>query len=222
MAHEANLPPAKRLKALAAVIALHAALLFLVLAIRIAAPTPPKTSSMSVFALNAAPAPPAAPVPPKSLSKLLEELRPPPTPAPPNEVNASGTPATGCTTLDGVAQALLANPVAVSSVLNAPPETRSIAEAIVIWNAGWSEAATTVDAPLAPVRESVRHTLADVDEACLDEQLAGPRLVPIPAGDGTMFLVFGSGRWSWRQLLTDPPTDQAMESFGSWKLRPPQ
>ncbi len=190
MAHEANLPPAKRLKALATVVALHAALLFLALAIRVTIPPPPKVSSMSVIALNAAPAPPAAPVPPKSLSKLLEELRPPPTPAPPNEVNASGAPAIGCTTLDGVAQALLANPVAVSSVLNAPPETRSIAEAIVIWNAGWSEAATTVDAPLAPVRESVRQTLAEADDACLDEQLAGPRLVPIPAGDGTMFLVF--------------------------------
>ncbi len=222
MAHEANLPPAKRLKALTAVIVLHAALLFLVLAIRVTTPPPPKISSMSVFALNAAPAPPAAPVPPKSLSKLLDELRPPPTPAPPNDINASGTPATGCTTLDGVVQALLANPSAVSSVLNAPPETRSIAEAIVIWNAGWSEAATTMDAPLAPVRESVRQTLAEVDEACLDEQLAGPRLVPIPAGSGTMFLVFGSGRWSWRQLLIDPPADQAMEMFGSWKLRPPQ
>lgn len=88
-------------------------------------------------------------------------------------------------------------------------ETRSIAEAIIIWNAGWSAAAASMDSPLAPARSALEQTLIGISDGCLDEQVAGPRLVPIPAGsNGTMFLVIGSGLWRWRDLTRDAQVEQ--------------
>lgn len=222
MRHQAIVPPARRLEALAAVVMLHAILLIVVLTSRSRYPPPVQPSALSVIALNAV-APPAQPTPPKSLSKLLDQLRPPPVPDQPREAEtiASGSTATQCKTLDSIALAILASPAVVTSVLNAPPETRSIAEAIVVWNARWSDSVTAAEAPLAPVREVVRRSLETVPDSCLDEPVAGPRLVPVPAGEGTMFLVIGSGVWTWRQLLTEPTTAEKLELRG-WKLRPSQ
>ena len=76
----------------------------------------------------------------------------------------------------------------------------------VMWNAGRSNAASTVDSPLGPARAIVELSLNSVEDGCLDEQIAGPRLIPVPVPDGqsTMFLVFGSGTWTWRELVADP------------------
>jgi hypothetical protein len=131
---------------------------------------------------------------------------------------ASAASASGCAALEAVTKGLLADPVAVAAVLRAPPETRSIAEAIVVWNTGWSEATAIAGAPLEPVRTTVRQSLETIDERCLDEPIAGPRLVPIPAGAGTMFLVFGSGSWTWRQLTLDP--DPMLEVAKPASVRP--
>lgn len=58
----------------------------------------------------------------------------------------------------------------------------------------------------------VEQTLSLVEDGCLDEPIAGPRLVPIavPDGQGTMFLVFGSGNWTWRELVADPAAQEAL------------
>lgn len=121
---------------------------------------------------------------------------------PPSTTGAPG--AEACPTLDAITKALIADRAAVDQVLAAPPETRSIADAIIVWNSDWSAATTTVDAPLGEVRAAVLQSLGETADHCLDEPIAGPRLIPIPAGSGTVFLVFGSGNWRWRQLLTNP------------------
>lgn len=144
--------------------------------------------------------------PPPSLpTKFADRSRPLSAPSAISDPDSRDTagPAGGCATLDIVTKALVADPVAVMSVTNSPPETRSIAEAVVIWNAGWSNAAGTLDAPLGPVRTVVEQSLSTVDDSCLDAPIAGPRLIPIPDGDQTMFLAFGSGNWTWRELVTD-------------------
>lgn len=191
---------------LATVVAGHVIALAVALANRSSLPPRlPNPPALSLIAVDTTLSPPIAALPPRLASKL-----PTPDPSPPPQPPAAssesalsimGQAATSCVALDEVAIALLADPAALGSILHAPRETRSIADAIVIWNAQWSEAAIAADAPLEPVRASVQATLSSVDQSCLDEPIVGPRLVPIPAGDGTTFLVFGSGSWSWRQLL---------------------
>lgn len=110
----------------------------------------------------------------------------------------------GCATIDHINKAIVADPAAVAAVLAAPPESRSIAEAVVLWNNGWISNASAADAPLGPARLAVEQSLSSLAAKCLDEPIVGPRLVPVPAWGGTMFLVIGSGTWSWRQLLDQP------------------
>jgi hypothetical protein len=195
MGHAANIPRPRRVAALVCVVGLHAAVLLYFFTGKATGLTPPPVpGAMTVMSLPEYPAA-KPPKPPKMPSKVVEKvqllIQEAVSPQPDSSANAAS--ASGCTTLDSVTQALLADPAFVTAVLQAPPEARSIADAVMVWNGQWSEAASATDAPLAPVRASVLHSLVGLDAKCLDEPIAGPRLVPVPAGTGTMFLVFGSG-----------------------------
>ena len=131
----------------------------------------------------------------------------------------------GCTTFELVAKSLLAEPAAVAGVASTPLENRSIAGAVVIWNAGWSDTASAPAEPLGPARIVIEQNLRSIPDLCLDEPMAGPRLVPMPEGERTIFLAIGSGNWTWRQLITDPPPalqggvqsgDQPVRSVWDW------
>lgn len=199
----------QRFTVLAGVLGVHAIVLLLVLAfapIETEAVKPPVMKLMS-FAMESAAAPRsgrrvlparkvAAPIPKSVPSLALTDSG-----------TASGT-ALSCDTLDLVSQALATDPSAVDAIRSAPPAMRSVADAIVVWNAGWSAGADSADSPLAEVRAVVEDQLGTVSDECLDETIAGPRLVPIPDGDQTTFLAFGSGDWTWRQLLLPPPDSE--------------
>jgi len=197
-------PRSQRFGVLTAVIAFHLALLLLVLASRGAAPAPAvKAGVMSLLSIEADA--PAARPPPKLPGKLVDEIKrltEQSTVFDPDSTSLAA-PSGGCATLDVVSKAIVGDPAAVTAVLHAPPETRSIAEAIVMWNAGWSTAASAPDAPLGPARTIIEESLHSVEDGCLDEAIAGPRLIPVPDGERTMFVVLGSGAWTWRQLISE-------------------
>ena len=212
MAYPATPPPSQRLTILAAAAVLHLGLLALLL---------------SVGGLRPLPAKPLAAMTTMTIARDRGSARPPPTTLPSRlaqpqrlfrEIQFSDQPdanardaAGGCAPLPLIAQALVADPVALAAVLGAPPETRSVADAVVLWNAGWTTAASTPGTPLAPARSVVEQSLLALPDSCLDEPIAGPRLVPVADGDRTMFMVIGSGNWTWRQLLDDPnPTSIAL------------
>lgn len=223
MAHTANASGSERLVALATVVALHG-IAFGVLLSQRGSPAPPAPSAGALTVVAVAlPAKPAEPPPPPPAlpSKLVESIEPEPpvaySPAP--DAIGLAAPVGGCPTLEMVRDAILADPAAVLSVWNAPPQTRSIAEAVVLWNVGWSESANVPAAPLGPTRNAVERGLEAVEPHCLDEPITGPRLVPIPASGGTMFVVFGSGRWTWRAVAEN--RDSAMVPLGGARQRIP-
>jgi hypothetical protein len=211
MAQTANAKPSERVTALVAVILLHALAFAFLLYHRWPMPaTSQPSGALTVVSLSAVPAapilrPPPPPLVPAKIQELVQEVVAQQV-AQETSAAAVGTPGPGCTTLELVRKAILADPVAVQSVLSAPPETRSIAEAVVLWNAGWSDSAGSPESPLRPTRTAVQQSLSTLEQHCLDEAIAGPRLVPIPAGRGTMFVVFGSGTWTWRDVLEEPDT----------------
>jgi hypothetical protein len=214
MAQTANAKPSERVAALVAVILLHAIAFAILLYHRWPMqPASQPSGALTVVSLSAAPAAPVPrpippPIMPAKIRELVEEVAAEQVSQETGEA-AVGTPGPGCTTLELVRNAILADPAAVQSVLNAPPETRSIAEAVVLWNAGWSDSAGSPESPLMPTRTAVEKSLGSVEQHCLDETIAGPRLVPIPAGTGTMFVVFGSDTWTWRDVIEEsPPLEQ--------------
>lgn len=202
-------PRSQRIGVLVLVVALHVALLVGFLVSRGAAPPPVvKSGVMSLIAIDADVPAQRPPPPPKLPSKLIDEIRKLTAEALTFEPDstAMGAPAGQCATIEIVTKAIVTDTAAVAAVIGAPPETRSIAEAIVMWNAGWTSAAETAESPLSPARLVVEQSLETVEAGCLDEPIAGPRLIPIPVADGqrTMFLVFGSGNWTWRELISAP------------------
>jgi len=201
-------PRSQRIGVLMSVVALHLGVLATFLATRGAAPPPVvKSGVMSLVAISVSIPAQRPPPPPELPSKLVDEIQKLTAEALTMEPDSTAlsAPSGQCSTLDVVMKALVADPAVVASVIQAPPETRSIAEAIVMWNAGWSSAASTPLSPLTPAREVVEQSLRSIEDGCLDEPIAGPRLVPIAVPDSqrTMFLVFGSGNWSWRELISD-------------------
>lgn len=198
----------ERVTVLMMVIVLHALTLALVFASRSPIKVSKSVGVLKLFALQAE-RPATTKPPPRLPSEAIDDTLPAEEIAFSDgaDANAEGAPAGVCSTLDVVARALVEDPAAVRSVLHSPPEIRSIAEAVVIWNAGWSPAAKSLNAPLGPARAIIERSLSAIDETCLDEPLAGPRLVAIPADPGTMFLVFGSGQWTWRDITRAPKAD---------------
>jgi hypothetical protein len=213
MAHTADSSKVKRGTVLGAVIAAHVIALAAALGSRSGfAPPLPDPSVRSLASSEATLSPPIPAPPPRVPSKRATSNPSPPLPSAPMTTNPiMPVPGAGtCSSLDAVASGLLADPAALASILSAPRETRSVADAIVVWNAHWSEAAIAEGSPLQPIRVSVQRTLGLVEQSCLEEPIVGPRLVPIPIGERTTFLVFGSGSWSWRELLPGKFDDAAV------------
>jgi hypothetical protein len=190
---------------------LHAAIIALVLlsATQVKPlPTPKPTAVLTVWTVQPRLLPAAKPPPPRLRSLVPDSVVEPLSFTTEIDVQALGDApaAAACRTLEAIADSLLNDPIALAAVQQAPPETRSVAEAVVAYNAGWSSAAQTIDAPLGPVRANVVARLQLIEDRCLDEIVSGPRLITFPSPDGrTTIVVFGSGRWTWRNLLTTPP-----------------
>ena len=226
MAYPATPPPSQRLTILAAAAVLHLGLLALLLSVGGLPPLPAKplaamtTMTMERDRGSARPPPPTLPSRLAQPQRVFRETQVS------DQPDASAQDAAGgCAALPLIAKALVADPAALAAVLGAPPETRSVADAVVLWNAGWATAAGTPNTPLAPARSVVEQSLRSLPDSCLDEPVAGPRLVPVADGDRTMFMVIGSGNWTWRQLLDDPgptpsiallPADRPAASLRPW------
>lgn len=201
-------PPRQRIVVLSAVFALHA--IFLALLLRQYERAVPAVEATSIAMMTIAAERPAAaaPPPPALPAKIAKTFKPIIEVSIPAEAesDAPAGASSACSTMGAVLDALLLDPGTLVALRAAPPETRSIAGAVMMWNEGWIPAALTPDAPLWALRINVEATLAKVPDACLDEEVAGPRLLPIPEADGTstLFVVLGSGRWMWRQMLSPP------------------
>jgi hypothetical protein len=93
-----------------------------------------------------------------------------------------------------------------------PAGDRSVANAIVMWNAGWITAANApTQAALATIRQAITQTITASSAECRNQVQAGPRLLYLPVSAGkTLILALGSGRWTWQQLVDGtlpPPAD---------------
>lgn len=224
MERRAAQPGQQRIVVLAMVLVLHGA--FLLLMLQRASPGIPeiKRSAISIISIDAE-RPAAAKPPPLALpAKVANTFKPLTEFSLSDAVESDAPPgATGaCSTPQVVLDALLLDQVALDALRNSPPETRSVAEAVVMWNEGWTPFALNDVSPLRAVRINIERSLASLEDACLDEPVTGPRLLPVPDAteQGTILIVLGSGVWTWRRLINAPPM-MSTDGAGLLPIAPP-
>ena len=119
----------------------------------------------------------------------------------------------GCAMTAVVARAITENPEAMAELAALPPELRTEADAVMLWNGTWLPvdeppmfSLTPPEDPLGALKKVVIAALAATPIECLDVEAIGPQLIPIQEPGRTTMLVVGSGVWRWSSVL-DPPID---------------
>ncbi len=104
-----------------------------------------------------------------------------------------------------VQAALVASEAVRADLPQIPRNERSVANAIMIWNAAWivpivGDAQQSLAAH-STIRDTIADTIAAASPDCRLQPQAGPRLIILPGtGDNTV-LALGSGVWRWQDVL---------------------
>lgn len=184
----------------------------------------PRTSTLAAIDISKdvpepdAPAKPAVvpPVPDERMvalvpSKLVVEAAPP----------AAGTgTGNGCSVASAIGAALLADKDAMIELAALPAGVRSEADAVMLWNGEWLDAASEtqkqmMQTPIPALKRVVTDAVLALPAECQEVQTAGPQLIPIPEPGRTTMVVIGSGLWRWSSLIEPPPLPDD-QSTGSW------
>lgn len=209
----------RRAIAMGATLALHGAALFLALlpgqwevsspsetvaTFDIVAPGPPKPTSPQQRQIEVVPPPP--PVEPPIVLPPPALILPTDIPAvmallKQADQQASGG---GCDLTSPVEAALRLSPDVQNQLPSIPPEERSVANALAVWNEDWVAPETLQSEEVfATIRNTIALTIEAASEACRLQVQAGPRLLYLPreaARGETVVLSVGSGTWTWQQV----------------------
>lgn len=205
-----------RSTAAAATFAIHAGVVAVLMMPNV---TPPRSvpRALAVFDISASAAmtdvkPPKAPQPePVTPTPPQPIIVPPPIvplPSPNDTVIAmleqTDAAASGeaCDLTDPVQAALQQSEAVAASLPQIPQARRSVANAIMVWNAQWVALHETLDpAAMAAIRDTVAGTVAAASPECRLQPQSGPRLILLPGVSETTVLAVGSGIWRWQDLL---------------------
>lgn len=104
--------------------------------------------------------------------------------------------------------ALQADPVARVALARIPRPSRSVANAVMMWDGRWVADARVGGLPaIDAVRGAIAAVLRAAPPGCADRVVLGPVFVPVNVfaptrGDtGTIVLALGSGAWRWPDML---------------------
>lgn len=183
------------------------------------------------------PEPSAAP-PPKAEAEIVSPVviaRSPIAAAPEVEAVAdssvaqgSGMATGGCALAQAVGDAILADAGAMAYLEALPPEARTEADAVMLWDGRWQVpdgprverrppvASTANPAEMATpgaLRGVIEQVIRDAQPECRDAPVLGPRFIALPTPSRTTMIVIGSGEWRWADLIQ--PTEPCVKSVGS-------
>jgi hypothetical protein len=100
-------------------------------------------------------------------------------------------------------QVLLAeDPFVRAALARLPPNRRSVANAVMLWDGRWAEArAGPGEDLLQPIRQAITTGLALTPAECREQWMTGPRFISVPDQRTSTTLALGSGVWRWADLL---------------------
>ena len=219
-----------------AIIAGHVMLFLWVLYWSGLAATPKPMRQLVSFDISAA-AKPSAParkarVPRVAPERMVQALRPESTVSVPPTASGSGSGA-GCAMAAAIARAITENPDAMAALAALPPDLRTEADAVMLWNGEWTPddepsllsffaPEHPPEHPMEPLKQVVMATLRAAPLECQDTEVTGPQLIPVAEPGRTTMLVVGSGNWRWSALLDPlyetPVALQELAGEGLWPL----
>lgn len=107
-----------------------------------------------------------------------------------------------CDLTEAVTSNLRANAAVQAALAEIPRRSRSVANAVMLWNGDWTSDETVGGrSSLAVLRLVIAASVRAAPFECRDSLVVGPRLIFVPDAVGTAVLAIGSGSWSWGQLL---------------------
>ena len=214
--HNLSEPLGRRATIFLVVLAFHICIIILLVISRHAVEQKRKQGALSVFSVAGSPNPPAIIIPDPIIPADAIAIVSSAAEAHAEQQSALGDPdGEACSPLDEVTAQLAGDPIVPLAIDRVLPADRSVSEAIVMWNAEWSVASAADEAPMAEVRSRVVSILETLPPECLATPVMGPRLIAIPENGYTTFLAFGSGEWSWQQLI-DPVAEVPDTQKNSW------
>ncbi len=103
-----------------------------------------------------------------------------------------------------IGRAIEADPEAMRVLAALTPDLRTEADAIMLWNGGWSRASVYPGGKIAdPLRQLVMREIAAAPIECREGGMVGPQLIAVADRGRTAMLAVGSGVWRWADLLRD-------------------
>jgi hypothetical protein len=119
----------------------------------------------------------------------------------------TGVGAGGCALDQTVGDAILADAAAMAELEALPPQARTEADAVMVWDGAWPERGSPAVTPPADLtrpgalRRAVEIAIANAPAECRDAPVAGPRFIALPGAFRTTTIVIGSGQWRWADVL---------------------
>ena len=131
----------------------------------------------------------------------------------------------GCGVANAVSVALIADRDAMAELAALPAGVRSDADAVMLWNGAWLDAAPETQAqmvasPIPALKRAVTQAVLSLPAECQEVEVTGPQLLPITEPGRTTMVVIGSGVWRWSSLLeppVDPETGIAVQAGTDWR-----
>ena len=149
--------------------------------------------------------PPATPVPDLPAPGRLPTPEAAPLSSGATATVSAGVAAGGCALAQNVGEAIGKNPAAMAEIDGLPPDVRTSADAMMLWDGEWlGSGVAPADIEIGVLRQAVEQVVADAPAECRNAETTGPQFIPVPEGDRTLMIVIGSGTWHWADLIASP------------------
>lgn len=116
----------------------------------------------------------------------------------------AGQPGENCKIAEWLTGALRNNAEIEMAVALVPRGSRSVANALMLWNGVWVQPVGTAQEGVASLKYAIVAGVRSAPPACLEQTVRGPLLIPVGAEQDTLMLAIGSGEWRWADLLEEP------------------
>lgn len=109
--------------------------------------------------------------------------------------------------------ALQADPSVRLALTTIPPSSRSVANAIMLWDSHWTPQPMPAVAGVSALRSAMMVGVRSAPVECQSQLVRGPELIALADAHGTILLAVGSGEWRWGDLLAPDTGDLALASL---------
>ena len=117
-----------------------------------------------------------------------------------------GVPGQACPLAQWIQDALRAEPGVMAGLAVIPRQSRSVANAIMLWDGRWVPARQpAAEAGLAPIRAAIVAGVEAAPAHCRQQRLNGPLLITLVGERDTTLLAVGSGEWTWGDIRAPAP-----------------